>query len=133
MSPELETKMITRWPNWFRVGGDIRHTLMPLGFQHGDGWIGLLWQLCVDLEPLVTSWELKSGDCFEVLEVKQKLGGLRFYTNADDDKVRQRIEAAVLDSFQTCEICGRPGKLNEAGHISTLCDSCVQKGWQAIS
>lgn len=127
MKQELEAKLVARWPEWFRVNGDIQQTLMPLGFQHGDGWFPILFKLCDELEPLVVDWERNSGRSFVVLEVKEKFGSLRFYANADDDLIQQRIEAATLESLSICEVCGRPGRLRQEGHISTLCDSCAQQ------
>jgi len=57
MKKELERNLVERWPSWFNVNGDPRHTLMPFGFQCGDGWFEILWRLCVDLEPLVGQFE----------------------------------------------------------------------------
>jgi hypothetical protein len=70
---------------------------------------------------LVTSFERESGCHFEILQVKEKFGGLRIYVNHADDAIRQRIEAAEQESFHTCEICGQPGKLREDA-LMTLCD-----------
>jgi hypothetical protein len=95
---------------------------MPRGFQHDDGWFDILWRLCADLEPLVTEMERAGGRQFEVLQVKEKFGGLRFYVNCRNDSIRQRIEAAIQESFHTCEVCGQPGKLREDSWIKTLCD-----------
>ena len=78
---------------------------------------------CEDLEPLVTEIERAGGRQFEVLQVKEKFGGLRFYVNCrKEEAIRQRIGAAAEESFRTCEVCGQPGKLREDGWIKTLCD-----------
>ena len=123
MRKELEQKLVERWPTWFNIKGDIRHTAMPWGFTHDDGWFGLLWRLCEDLEPLVTEMEQAGGRQFEVLQVKEKFGGLRFYVNCRKEKaIRQRIGAAAEESFRTCEVCGQPGRLRELRWIKTLCD-----------
>ena len=34
MREELERKLVERWPGWFNVGGDVRHTLMPFGSRN---------------------------------------------------------------------------------------------------
>jgi hypothetical protein len=94
MRKEFEQRMIERWPQWFDTEGDIRHTLMPWGFTHDDGWFDILWRLCEDLEPLVTEFEETGGPMFEVLQVKEKFGGLRFYVNCRNDAIRQRILVA---------------------------------------
>jgi hypothetical protein len=118
---ELEQKLVERWPTWFNVNGDIRETLMPRGFTVRDGWFDIIWRLCEDLEPLVAEVELKTGSRFEVLQVKEKFAGLRFYTNLHTDATSERIEAASLESFRTCEVCGQPGKQQEGAWIRTRC------------
>jgi len=42
--------------------------------------------------------------------VKEKFGGLRIYVNCANEAIRQRIEAAKLESFRTCEACGQGQK-----------------------
>ncbi len=74
MRKELEQRLVERWTRWFNVGGDFRHTSMPRGFTHADGWFDILWRLCEDLEPLVAKFEQESGRQFEVLQVKEKFG-----------------------------------------------------------
>jgi hypothetical protein len=122
MRKELEQKLVGRWPTWFNVKGDFRYTGMTLGFQHGDDWFDILWRLCGDLEPLVAELEKQTGRQFEVLQVKEKFGGLRFYVNHANDGIRQRIQTAKGESFDTCEICGKPGELRESRWIRTLCE-----------
>jgi hypothetical protein len=122
MRKELEQRLVERWPTWFNTEGDIRDTAMARGFEHDDGWFDLLWRLCEDLELLVTEFEQETGSQFEVLQVKEKFGGLRFYVNHKSDAIRQRIEAAIEASFHTCEVCGQPGRLREERSIRTLCD-----------
>jgi hypothetical protein len=123
MHKELEQKLVERWPSWFNTKGDFRYTGMTLGFTHDDGWFEIIWRLCADLEPLVAEFEQETGSQFEVLQVKEKFGGLRFYVNCRrNDAIRQRILAAIEESFHTCEVCGQPGKLRENGLIKTLCD-----------
>ena len=122
MRKELEHKLIERWPTWFNTGGDIRNTAMPLGFQHGDGWFDILWRLFEGLEPLATELEKQTGRPFEVLQVKEKFGGLRVHVNDKNDAIRQRIEMAQQESVRTCEICGQPGRLRDDSWIKTVCD-----------
>ncbi len=123
MTQELQQKVISRWPSWFDVHGDLHQTLMPWGFCHDDGWFDLLWRLCEDLEPLVAEWAKETGGQFEVAQVKEKFGGLRFYVEHDVSRaIRQRIEAAGDESYRTCEICGEPGVLRQGAWLKTLCD-----------
>jgi hypothetical protein len=43
-------------------------------------------------------------------------------TNHANDAIRQRIEAAEMESFHTCDVCGQPGERREVHWIKTLCD-----------
>ncbi len=122
MQKELEQKLAERWPAWFNVRGDARYTRMADGFCHGDGWFNILWRLCEDLELLVADFEAQTGQRFEVLQVKEKLGGLRFYVSCRNDAIHKRIAAAELESLAVCELCGQSGKRRETGWIRTLCD-----------
>ena len=113
------------WPHWgmhrWWVGRINRHVDV-LGLLPCDGWFDLLCRLCRDLEPLVTEFERATGCQFEVLQVKEKFGGLRVHVNDKNDAIRQRIEIAQHESCRTCEICGQPGKLHEDSWIKTVCD-----------
>jgi hypothetical protein len=122
MRKELEQRLLERWPRWFDTEGDVRRTAMGQGFTNDDGWFDILWRLCEDLEPLVAKFEQESGSQFEVLQVKEKFGGLRVHVNHANDAIHQRIETAIQESLNTCEVCGQPGTLREARCIKTLCD-----------
>ena len=118
-------EVVARWPKWFDVNGDIRHTLMPFGFPQ-NGWAEIIWRLCEDIEPVVANFP--PGQSFEVLQVKEKFGGLRFYCTHDGtDGIRERILQAENEADKTCEYCGQAGKPRAGGWIKTLCESCRMK------
>lgn len=121
MKQELEQRLVERWPAWFDVHGSIQRTLMPFGFEHGDGWFDIVWRLCERLEPLVTQFEQETGDKFEVFQVKEKYGGLRFYPDLGNDAIFNAIAEAENESLKTCEECGKPGEPNRRGWIRTRC------------
>lgn len=121
MKQELEQRIVERWPAWFDVHGSIQSTLMPFGFEHDDGWFNIVWRLCERLEALVAQFERESGLEFKVLQVKEKFGGLRFYSSFTDEAISNAIIDAEAESLKTCEECGKPGKPNRGGWIKTLC------------
>jgi hypothetical protein len=96
---------------------------MADGFAHGNGWFNIVWRLCKDLEPLVAEAEKTTGRPFEVLQVKEKFGGLRFYVSHRHrtDTILQRIEIGESESVRICEVCGKPGKLRDHC-VRTACD-----------
>jgi hypothetical protein len=133
MSPDKDKTIFEKWPQWFRNKGDIRVSLMSWCFTCGDGWYDIIYQLCERLEPLVANLE-DGGAAFEVFQVKEKLGGLRFYVSSSNDEIDAAIDAASELSVQTCEVCGDPGSLEQDATRwwKTLCASCRktdQKRW----
>jgi hypothetical protein len=131
---EFEQRLIDRWPMWFSVTGSVRKTSMSLGFTLGDGWFDLLWRLCERLEPVVPAAQAEMDGPFQVLQVKEKFGELRFYPNYSDDAIAALIEAARLESTRTCEVCGEPGERRGTGWIVTRCDEHVEQGrWGLVS
>lgn len=128
MRKELEVKLARRWPGWFDLDASPMSSAMARGFECGDGWFDILWRLCVDLEPLVVELEKATGEPFEVVQVKEKFGGLRFYINHHTDAINQRIREAQGESFRTCEICGQPGVHRETARwIRTVCDAHAER------
>lgn len=56
------------------------------------------------------------------IQVKEKFGGLRFYYSGGDDFVRGVVYMAESMSYDTCEVCGSPGKnTNLKGWYRTVC------------
>ena len=84
-------------------------------FQVSLGWNLIIKNLIQDL--------IRLGWNKEVIQVKEKFGGLRFYINEGTDEIHQRIGEAELESMKTCEITGKLGKLRtDIGWYRTLCD-----------
>jgi hypothetical protein len=121
MRKELERRINEQWPHWFNTEGDFRYTAMPRGFEHDDGWFDILWRLFEALEPLAAEIENKTGCPFEVLQVKEKFGGLRVHVNHRTEGIHKLIEQAEEESLHTCEVCGQLGKRREGDWIKTLC------------
>lgn len=117
---EAKTKYFTEhYPTLYQnLGGDPRKTAMAWGLEVGDGWFDLLKELSDKLEPLGII----------AAQVKEKFGGLRFYTepfNEDIyDSVMEAINIAEVKSYKTCSICGDPGQTKGGGWVSTLCPVC---------
>lgn len=58
----------------------------------------------------------------KAVQVKEKFGTLRFYTDFESDKMRTAIDFAELMSAKTCEVCGDRGTMNEEGWRSVRCN-----------
>lgn len=61
MQKELEQRLVERWPTWFKVGGDIRNTAMPRGFEHDDGWFDSVGGYARTWSHCSPDWKLQAG------------------------------------------------------------------------
>jgi hypothetical protein len=82
------------------------------------GTVGIGWKNLVD--PLIAQCESEGVD---ILQIKEKFGGLRFYVGGDATQVTlDMIYDAEAKSYQICEACGEPGIPRGGSWIKTLCD-----------
>lgn len=84
----------------------------------GEGWRPLVLKLIEDL--FILGW---NGN---LQQIKEKFGGLRFYIGIASDEVHERIRLAEKESYQICDVCGKPGKPRTDGWVRTLCDEHAQ-------
>lgn len=142
MREELDIKLCEDFPRLFRDRNkSVSETAMCWGFQCGDGWFDLLYNLCFILNMLDEKYNLNIA----VSTVKEKFGTLRFYyiilgPEDDDDffdenvyenacgAVSQVIQMAEVASYHTCEECGHwsdgpKGK----GWMYNRCETCTKK------
>jgi hypothetical protein len=97
------------------------------GFAIGEGWWPIIETLCANIQSY-TDWWNKNRETRPVVEqvvveqIKEKFGGLRFYYQGGDDKIRGMVTMAEAWAGHHCEICGKPGRQREGGWIKTLCD-----------
>ena len=106
-------------------------TSMCWGFECGDGWFALIDVLCDLIQQHCNELQKKGRDFqIEAVQVKEKYGGLRFYTNYIDNFVNNVIIFAEEMSYRTCEVCGttKDAKVNEGGWLSTRCPKCRKEG-----
>jgi len=121
MNKENTEKLFTRFKSFFHPELGMQDNLMCFGFECGNGWFGIIWNLCESIEPHV-----KNGK-FKVTQVKEKFGTLRFYCEGANDEIHSLIGKAELLSASTCEQCGDPGKSrSRGGWYSTVCDTCAK-------
>jgi len=85
-------------------------------FSVNDGWLQLLKDMIEEL--VANGWDK------QICDVKEKFGGLRFYTNAVNSKCQDIVSKYESLSFKTCETCGEPGEVRPSAWILTLCDKC---------
>lgn len=129
MDKRLEEYFVKQYPNLFRnMYGDMRTTCMAWGCSCGNGWFHLM----------NAAFGMGEHPGAILLQVKEKLGGLRLYwmgpgppdfpalTKQESDKMRTAMDTAEDRSYQVCEVCGDPGKLRTGGWLYTYCDRCAK-------
>ena len=91
----------------------------------GDGWLPLIDVTMQMLE--LFGWDR------EVHQIKEKFGGLRFYTGALSENMYDIIGMAEKISFRICERCGSDQKVEthqiglHHGWIKSYCLPCFRK------
>ena len=107
----------------FFSGGE-QNPLPLFGIDVGPGWIPLIEKLADEL------CEIDTNNIIRFVQIKQKFGGLRFYTDHvgnDRDRDLWQKEMAIISKYEklaevTCERCGQPGICRNTGWRMTLCD-----------
>lgn len=139
MNQELQLKLIEDFPilygkketEW--LGRTVRTTFSLYGFEiAGDGWESLIRELSEKLENLNLLYKEPQ---VQVTQVKEKFGNLSFYVSTDHEKgiwetVQNLIAISENKSSETCEVCGKCGKITDGrkrGWIRTLCSEHAEE------
>ena len=98
------------------VGIDYLTHVAEIGVSIERGWWPLALRLHSAIKRLLPGYELH--------QVKEKFGGLRFYCAIDsNEEARALIRTAEEESIRTCETCGEIGKRrDDLSWIRTLCE-----------
>ena len=91
-------------------------SLMCFGFECDKGWFPMLDELCKNIQ------DTKPPKNFEVMQVKEKFGTLRFYVQHANEKIHKLIKESEEKSHSMCEMCGEPGEIRKREFwLKTLC------------
>ena len=127
MKKEIDEFEIMKKYKFFKPELGVQHTLMCFGFECGKGWNPLLVNLFDEIQ------KLNPSDEFEIVQVKEKFGTLRVYTEGSsgeviDNQIDKLIEEAELKASKTCEHCGSDGEMNgQGGWYRTICTKCLEE------
>jgi hypothetical protein len=86
-----------------------------------DGWADLVHQCHLEI--------LDVDPNYKILQIKEKLGGLRYYYQSEMGVWVQEIDN-IIQKYEelcssTCENCDNPGSLSLSGRwYKTLCEEC---------
>ena len=147
MKKELQEKLFSKYPKLFRQK-DLtpQETAMCWGIGCGDGWYDLLDELCGEIQnhcaninrDIKYKLENSKSDEFveepitftcEATQVKEKFGGLRFYTFGGDAFIDGAISLAESMSYRICSSCGnkKDTVVSDRGGIRAVCLNCQDK------
>ena len=131
MREELEQKLYEKYPKLFaQKDHPTSITCMCYGICVGDGWYDILDTLCRSIQNHIDRQQKKNLDYpqVEFSQIKEKFGGLRVYTDGNDETVSALIGFAESMANRTCEGCGKSGKTRSyRGWWATDCDSCAEQ------
>lgn len=94
----------------------------------GKGWVPIVRKA---VEELVALDNL--SEPLEVVQVKEKFGGLRIYTNIYSDEIQSIIRKAEAECDKVCEHCGtqKDVQLRKTSWWKTLCETCNDNRYSA--
>ena len=125
MRQELQDKLSADFPQIFQdVGCCPTKSCMAFGLEVGDGWYDLIHNLCQAI--MATN----PPEDFKAAQVKEKFGGLRFYTDGCTEETYRLVNLAEDDSYKICEDCGSRENVTcepSPSWITTLCKGCRNK------
>ena len=94
----------------------------------GKGWHGLLYALIQKIQNHLVELKLKEDEWPRIDQIKEKFGGLRFYTSYSFSKIDEWVEAAEDFSVYICEFCGQPGNyVKFGGWVKSSCQKCYKE------
>lgn len=96
--------------------------------EEGKQAVGIGWHRLVERVFL----ELATHPALKIVQVKEKFAGLRIYSESimgyegeledEMDAFYHFLDMIELESKETCEDCGKPGKVGGTGWLRTLCE-----------
>lgn len=98
-------------PTIDNYGHGLEPRSAPINHLVGKGWVPLIVELCEQLD--VT--EAEANPDWRATQVKEKFGGLRFYTTGLTKEGQALVDRAEARSYKTCEVCGNPGDRSTVG------------------
>lgn len=130
---EYDSFMCKRFPEFFvNRSKSMQESCMYWGFDIGNGWFPVLYELCGKLEEICKPNKIP----FAFDQIKEKYGGARFYYTCDVEQETTADDAIyklVSDYENICDhICANCGgyytkKTTLRGWIYDACEECLKK------
>ena len=104
---------------WMSWGGN------GFSFECGLGWKNILEDLFRRIDFALVDQDIRKE--FQVTQIKEKFGTLRFYCHGGNEAVDAHIRVAEQMSEFTCERCGQRGTMHRKGWMSVRCEQCREE------
>ena len=113
MNKENTEKLRNDFPNLYQECDNSKFK-----FECMDGWFSIIYELSEKIKKVYP-------ECV-ALQVKEKFGGLRFYTSPTTNEVIDMINEYGSKSYKICESCGTAENVEKrgGGWIKVLCNNC---------
>lgn len=121
-SSERTKLIIERYP-WARVEDSDEYTWID---SLPEGWykaFGL--EMFEEINEALKKYPQGARDDFKILDIKEKFGTLRFYTNWSTKEINQIKKTYEELSAVTCIDCGRPATRFSTSWIAPFCTWCA--------
>jgi hypothetical protein len=123
-------KLMTAYPQLFPKDADGKPREPDCGAWCPVGWQPMVEELCSKLAEIVDKKKLT----FQIEQVKEKFGGLRFYYSYEGEKtdeIADLVHEVEQRSFEICEVTGKEGDLcmkgKGYGWVKTLSPSEAER------
>lgn len=126
---QKKVKLIKNWNNIYIITENPnkqkpQEPYELFGIECGKGWNKLIIPILDYIDLYNSGHDYK----IEILQIKEKFGGLRIYTSFSTPELDQLIDDAEEQSFKTCEYCGSTENVSQTtGWIKTLCRKCMRE------
>lgn len=90
---------------------------IPNGWRKAFGW-DLVCEIAATLSE-------EEKEKYYPVQIKEKFGELRWYSNLYDDRIDKIVNKYSLMSAKICIKCGKPAKFISKGWICPWCEDCA--------
>lgn len=117
MKLEIEEELVKEY-------GDI---LKISHFECDDGWFNLIKCVLSSVKRHI-KWSKNPPIDFKFVQIKEKFGMLRMYSEGGNDYIAGIVSLAEELSYKTCEVTGMPGSIHVKTYwLKTLSDDEAKK------
>ena len=130
--PKTFEDLIEKYPKIFELMNDGYYRISS---DIPTQWIYIVDQLCYSMQNRIDNVTIYGGEFKMTVppqivceQVKEKYGGLRFYTHGGDKEMEGMISMAEDMCWNTCEECGSHENLGTTtGYMIRKCEICANK------